>query len=155
LVFDAMVDNRGVYLFDEFDAIGTQRSRENEVGEIRRVLNSFLQFIEKDRSDSIIVAATNHRELLDRALFRRFDDVLSYDLPGDEERIRMMKNCLARFESEGLDWDALSTNSDGLSYADLDRACQDAAKKVVLDDSLDVVSTEILQSAIEDRKQKV
>ena len=59
LVFDAIAEMRGIYLFDEFDSIGAQRSMMNDVGEIRRVLNSFLQFIEQDKSDSLILAATN------------------------------------------------------------------------------------------------
>lgn len=71
LIFDAISETRAVCLFDEFDALGTDRASRNEVGEIRRVLNSFLQFIEHDDSDSIIVAATNHPGLLDRALMRR------------------------------------------------------------------------------------
>ncbi len=67
LIFDAMSMTRGVYFFDEFDAIGTHRNSANDVGEIRRVLNSFLLFIENDQSDSLIVAATNHQNLLDEA----------------------------------------------------------------------------------------
>ena len=78
LIFDAMQNTRGVYLFDEFDAIGAQRALLNDTGEIRRVLNSFLQFLEEEDSLSLLVAATNHVELLDRALFRRFDDVLRF-----------------------------------------------------------------------------
>jgi len=73
MVFDAIEQTRGVYLFDEFDALGGRRAERNDVGEIRRVLNSFLQFLERDESDSLVIAATNHPELLDRALFRRFD----------------------------------------------------------------------------------
>ena len=73
LVFDAIQSTRGVYLFDEFDALGGERGSKNDVGEIRRVLNSFLQFLEQDHSDSIVLGATNHVGLLDRALFRRFD----------------------------------------------------------------------------------
>ena len=76
LVFSAMEETRGVYLFDEFDAIGARRGERNDVGEIRRVLNSFLQFLEQDESGSLIIAATNHPELLDSALHRRFDDVI-------------------------------------------------------------------------------
>jgi len=78
LVFDATRTTRGVYLFDEFDAIGGRRTAANDVGEIRRVLNSFLLFLGQERSDSLVVAATNHPDLLDRALFRRFDDVVEY-----------------------------------------------------------------------------
>ncbi len=81
-IFEATGQTRGVYFFDEFDAIGSQRGLTNDVGEIRRVLNSFLQMIEQDQSHSLIVAATNHAEILDHALFRRFDDVLRYELPG-------------------------------------------------------------------------
>lgn len=80
-IFEVIQERRGVYLFDEFDAIGGERSRENDVGEMRRVLNAFLQFIEQDTSDSLIVAATNNPHILDQALFRRFDDVLHYHLP--------------------------------------------------------------------------
>ena len=78
-IFELMPKTRGVYLFDEFDAIGSERAAGNDVGEIRRVLNSFLQFLEQDDSDSIIVAATNLASMLDEALFRRFDDVIRYD----------------------------------------------------------------------------
>ena len=93
-IFDLIQQERGVYLFDEFDAIGGERSLENDVGEMRRVLNSFLQFIEQDTSDSLIVDATNSPRLLDRALFRRFDDVLYYDKPQEEDRRRLMQNVL-------------------------------------------------------------
>ena len=85
-IFDLIQQERGVYLFDEFDAIGGERNMENDVGEMRRVLNSFLQFIEQDTSDSLIVAATNSPRLLDRALFRRFDDVLYYSRPDEGDR---------------------------------------------------------------------
>ena len=66
LIFDHVKQTRAIYLFDEFDAIGTQRGSQNDVREIRRVLNSFLLFVEQDTSESIIVAATNHSELLDK-----------------------------------------------------------------------------------------
>jgi len=68
-VFDAVRRCRGVYFFDEFDALGSQRSSPNDVGEARRILNSFLQMIEQDDSSSLIVCATNHIEILDHALF--------------------------------------------------------------------------------------
>ena len=71
-IFDNIQSNVGVYLFDEFDAIGADRSLDNEVGEMRRILNSLLQFIEQDSSESIIIAATNNQKLLDQALFRSF-----------------------------------------------------------------------------------
>ena len=95
-IFDATDRTRGVYFFDEFDAIGSQRGLTNDVGEIRRVLNSFLQMIEQDRSHSLIVAATNHPGILDPALFRRFDDVLYYDLPDKPQITKLLKTRLGR-----------------------------------------------------------
>lgn len=70
LIFDAIQQTRGVYLFDEFDSIGSQRGLTNDVGEIRRVLNSFLQMLEQDDSNSLLVAATNHVQILDGVLCR-------------------------------------------------------------------------------------
>jgi SpoVK/Ycf46/Vps4 family AAA+-type ATPase len=96
-IFDLIEQKKGIYLFDEFDAIGGERSRDNDVGEMRRVLNSFLQFIERDNSDSLIIAITNNKALLDQALFRRFDDVILYHLPDRKEKLALLKNRLSRF----------------------------------------------------------
>ena len=104
LIFDAMRQTRGVYLFDEFDAIGADRGTENDVGEIRRVLNSFLQFLEQDDSDSITLAATNYEAMLDEALFRRFDDVVPYVRPSPEQVESLIKNRLHKFMVKRPDW---------------------------------------------------
>src|ERR1700734_2712061 len=81
LVFESLKATRGVYLFDEFDSLGLQRGSQHDVAEMRRTLNMFLQLIEQDSSESLIVAATNHGDSLDTALFRRFDDVIRYEAP--------------------------------------------------------------------------
>ncbi len=151
LVFDAIRSTRGVYLFDEFDAIGGQRSASNDVGEIRRVLNSFLQFLEQDQSDSLIISATNHPELLDHALFRRFDDVIEYNTPSEELADRTILAKLGTFVSGDLDWTQLGASAVGLSYAELARACNDAIKEAILDDQ-SVVSTQGLLRAFEERR---
>ena len=104
LVFDAMQATRGVYFFDEFDAIGARRGERQDVGEIRRVLNSFLQFLEQDESHGLIVAATNHPELLDKALFRRFDDVIEYSVPDAVLAEALLRARLDRFDTRGLAW---------------------------------------------------
>ncbi|WNG31405.1 ATP-binding protein [Cystobacter fuscus] len=151
LVFDAIRSTRGVYLFDEFDAIGGQRGASNDVGEIRRVLNSFLQFLEQDQSDSLIISATNHPELLDHALFRRFDDVIEYDTPSGELADRTILAKLGSFVSGDLDWKQLGVSAAGLSYAELARACNDAIKEAILDDQ-PVVTTQGLLRAFEERR---
>src|SRR5580700_7507103 len=126
LVFEAIALQRGVYFFDEFDAIGAQRATPNDVGEIRRVLNSFLQFLENDDGRSLIVAATNHPELLDRALFRRFDDVITYELPTIDIARGILENHLSTFGRTDIDWDPVLDSTVGLSQADIARAADEA-----------------------------
>jgi len=149
-LFDLILQQPGVYLFDEFDAIGGERSFENDVGEMRRVLNAFLQFIEQDTSDSLIIAATNSPELLDRALFRRFDDVLYYVHPDEHERRRLMENVLGAFRPSRLAWQRLLRESDGLSHGEIDWACRDAIKRAVLEDRERVTSADVA-STLRDR----
>jgi SpoVK/Ycf46/Vps4 family AAA+-type ATPase len=151
LVFDAMLQTRGVYLFDEFDSIGTQRAMPNEVGEIRRVLNAFLQFIEQDQSDSLVLAATNHPDVLDYALYRRFDDVINFSLP-DAEHIRMtLQSKLSMYPEATIDWDRVTKVADGLSYADVTRACEEAVKDVIITERTSI-TTQTLLAAIEERR---
>ena len=150
LIFDAVAAQRGVYFFDEFDAIGAQRAGPNDVGEIRRVLNSFLQFLENDDGPSLVIAATNHPELLDRALFRRFDDVIAYDLPGPEIAQGIIENHLATFDRSGIAWLDVLDAAAGLSQAEIARASDEAAKEAVLEES-DQVSTPTLLAAIQER----
>ena len=141
-IFDLIREERGVYLFDEFDAIGGERSRENDVGEMRRVLNALLQFIEQDTSESLIIGATNNPALLDRALFRRFDDVLHYTLPDEPLRRRLIENVLGKFKSR-LGWKTILAESEGLSHAELDHACRDAIKDAILNDKKAVDSSSL------------
>lgn len=151
LIFDAMAETRGVYFFDEFDAIGARRTERNDVGEIRRVLNSFLHFLERDDSDSLIIAATNHPELLDPALYRRFDDVIEYALPDLQIASRILETRLSTFSTKGIDWQAAATAGEGLSQAELARAASEAAKRAVLDNR-DRVNSDDLVTAIAERK---
>lgn len=150
-VFEAIRQTQGVYLFDEFDALGAHRSQTNDVGEIRRVLNSFLQLLEKDSSQSLIVAATNHPDMLDRALFRRFDDVLEYELPAAEVVQQVLQRKLAMFQASDVEWSQVLPKAAGLSHSDLARASEEAAKKAVLRGSTRI-TTEALLVAIQERK---
>ena len=152
LVFDAMHEQKGVYLFDEFDSIGADRGTPNDVGEIRRVLSSFLQFIEADESESLIVAATNHMKILDSALFRRFDDVIRYELPDEARRAEAFEEFLATFTKEKVDWTNIASAAEGLSYADIRRACEDAAKDVILGGG-DLIAESHILNAIKERQR--
>ena len=131
-IFDSIQTTVGVYLFDEFDAIGADRSLDNEVGEMRRILNSFLQFIEQDLSESIIIAATNNQKLLDQALFRRFDDVLHYSLPTDLEIRRLFEYKLVNYDGMFVITNKSIKAASGLSHAEIVKVCDDAIKNSIL-----------------------
>ena len=152
LVFDAMNATRGVYFFDEFDAIGARRGERQDVGEIRRVLNSFLQFLEQDESHGLVIAATNHPELLDKALFRRFDDVIEYALPDAVLIERLLRARLDRFDTRGLDWREAAERAVDLSQAEIVRAAEDAAKSILLRNAKRITS-DALVGAITERQR--
>jgi SpoVK/Ycf46/Vps4 family AAA+-type ATPase len=154
LIFDAMATTRGVYLFDEFDALGARRSATNDVGEIRRVLNSFLQFLEKDESRGLVVAATNHPELLDPALFRRFDDVIEYSLPDREMTRAILIERLAGFDTTELTWESVLEAAAELSQADVSRAGDEAAKAAVLAGRKRILTPELIE-ALRERRSTV
>lgn len=150
-IFDVIQERCGVYLFDEFDAIGGERSRENDVGEMRRVLNSFLQFIERDNSDSLIVAATNNPRILDQALFRRFDDVLHYHLPEKPEIERLIQNRLGSFQAPKMQIEISAKMAQSLSHAEIAQACDDAIKETILADRKTVTAT-MLKQMLQERR---
>lgn len=150
-VFDNISECRGVYLFDEFDAIGSKRNSDNDVGEIRRVLNSFLQLIEQDKSESLIVAATNNPDMLDSALFRRFDDVINYSLPTKKEIKDIVLNILGEYASKDIRFDEIIEKAEGFSPAEITRVCNDCIKEIILMDE-EVVNTELLIKNIEERQ---
>jgi SpoVK/Ycf46/Vps4 family AAA+-type ATPase len=152
LIFDAMPDHRGVYLFDEFDSIGSHRNMGQDVGEIKRVLNSFLINIEKDQSNSVIIAATNMPEALDQALFRRFDDIITYPLPNKNEIIDTIKKNLFGFKfDERINYQMLAKEAEGLNYSDLVRACEETIKEMILNGDNKLKKSEFI-IAIKKRK---
>ena len=150
-VFDATNRTRGLYFFDEFDAIGSQRGIANDVGEIRRVLNSFLLMIEQDRSHSLVVAATNHPDILDHALFRRFDDVLHYDLPDKAQISQLLKTHLAGTALKKTRWGTLAAKAVGLNYAEITRAANDILKDALIHKRERVSETDIRKMLAERR----
>lgn len=149
-VFDQIKEIRGVYLFDEFDAIGSDRNLDNDVGEMRRILNSFLQNLEVDESYSIIIAATNNPSILDNALFRRFDDVMEYKNPDIEQITRLFKMKLHGKASNDIFTEDVYKEAKGLNHADIVKACEEAVKYSILEDQL--ITKNILLTYIKDRK---
>lgn len=147
-IFDTIASIPAVYLFDEFDAIGAQRGMDNEVGEQRRILNTFLQLLERDSSSSIIIAATNNVEVLDKALFRRFDDAIEYTLPERNEIISLLKEALCM--SNEVDVYSLCNDFEGMSQAEIKIVCADAMKEGVL--SGNDITNDMIRNLIKQRK---
>ncbi|MCY4076752.1 MAG: ATP-binding protein [Acidobacteria bacterium] len=150
-IFEATTRTRGVYFFDEFDAIGSQRGLPNDVGEIRRILNSFLQMIEQERSHSLVIAATNHPAILDSALFRRFDDILHYELPDRPQIVRLLKTRLSAAAGARVRWGSLAQLAAGLSYAEVTRAANEVLKDALIH-SRDSVNEGDIRAMLKERQ---
>lgn len=143
LLFDAVREQRAVYLFDEFDALGAERTG-NDVGEARRILNSFLVFLDQAGPDSVVVAATNHSSILDRALFRRFDMVIHYNLPSAAEAREVLRSRLGPMgRGLSLSSSPLAKRLKGLSHAELVKVAESAAKGALIRGSDQVDADEL------------
>lgn len=148
-IFDFINEVPAVYLFDEFDAIGSQRGMDNEVGEQRRILNTFLQLLERDDSDSFIIAATNSIESIDKAMFRRFDDVIEYKLPDTEQRLALLREYL--YTAKDLDFSSAESLFDGMSHAEIKMVCSDIFKESLLNDRK--IDLPLVQTIVNMRQQ--
>lgn len=148
-IFDFISEVPAVYLFDEFDAIGSQRGMDNEVGEQRRILNTFLQLLERDDSDSFIIAATNSIESIDKAMFRRFDDVIEYNLPDREQRLALLHEYL--YTAKDLDFALVEPLFEGMSHAEIKMLCSDIFKESLLNDTK--IDLSLVQNIVNMRHQ--
>lgn len=153
LVFEAMQQTPGVYLFDEFDALGAGRDASNDVGEVRRVIGSLLQFLENHDSDGVVIAATNQKTLLDSALFRRFDAVLTYELPSEHSVRPLIAQRLSMFETASLDWRRVAVEAAGLSHAEIVQAAEEAARDAVMAERQEIESADLV-TALWKRKKR-
>ncbi|MFC8198719.1 AAA family ATPase [Streptomyces sp. NPDC057298] len=152
LVFDAAAQTRAVYLFDEFDALGADRSAGHDVGEARRILNSFLLFLDQAPAESMVVAATNHGRLLDSALFRRFDLAVVYEPPSRDQALEVLSRRLAAMDTSTVIWEDLAALTEQLSHAELVKAAEAAAKQAILGGS-DTIGAGQLSDALNERRR--
>jgi SpoVK/Ycf46/Vps4 family AAA+-type ATPase len=151
-IFDYVCMMPGVYLFDEFDAIGADRDAigsESDGGEARRVVNALLQFIEADQSSSVIVAATNHAQMLDSAIFRRFDEMIVFEALTKDELVELVRRELVGFVTETFDFGAIYGLNQVLGHADLCAALDRVRKDHVLEGT--PISTRHIVDGIESR----
>ncbi|MCD9097379.1 ATP-binding protein [Luteimonas fraxinea] len=132
-VFEFIAKHQLVVLFDEFDAIGKERGDSTEHGELRRVVNAVLQMMDSYDGQSIILAATNHENLLDSAIWRRFDDAIEFPLPDQKQLSALLQLKLRgirrQFELDDAD---LLKDFQGKSGADVERVARRAVKRMIL-----------------------
>lgn len=150
-VFDYASQHRSVLFFDEFDALGKRRDDPQEVGELKRVVSSFLQLLDSYPRDNLVVAATNHEGLLDEALWRRFDEILHFGMPSSEDLTQLMELRLRSVRKRTVDLRALAAEMDGFSFADAERVCFEAAKAMHLASQRELTQELLLGELAEQR----
>jgi len=156
-VFDFIENDTWIVLFDEFDIIGKNRDDVHEHGEIKRVVNNFLQMLDNFKGDSILFAATNHQNILDSAIWRRFDAVIDYELP-DEATRKQLFECYLRpiKRDEKIDLTKAAQDSQGLSPADIKMITVEAMKTAIIE-ARNTLTMDDLENAIAQfiRREKV
>ncbi|MCY0870767.1 ATP-binding protein [Alicyclobacillus sp. TC] len=146
-VFEFIKNGIWIVLFDEVDIIGKNRDDHYESGEIKRVVNNFLQMLDGFDGESLIIAATNHPHILDPAIWRRFDEVINFKLPTVEERHRLLKQYLSPIKkSESIDIMGLATKTEKFSPSDLKGMCKEAMKHAIVN-GMDVLSKDDVEFA--------
>jgi len=156
-VFDFIEHGTWIVLFDEFDIIGKNRDDNYEHGEIKRVVNNFLQMLDNVQGNSIILAATNHQNILDPAIWRRFDDVIYYDLPDEETRYQLFEIYLKPIKRDrDIDLIKISKKTKDLSPSDIKMITEEAMKLAIIN-SKDIISMDNIETAVTKfiRREKV
>jgi SpoVK/Ycf46/Vps4 family AAA+-type ATPase len=153
-IFDYIRDGKWIVFFDEFDVIGKQRDDPFEHGEMKRVVNNFLQMIDNFSGESIIICATNHQHLLDPALWRRFDEILLFDIPNKENRIKLIRRNLRSFRTASIDYPSIAEKMGGMSPADIEMICLNAIKRNILDNK-GTISMEDINNQLLIQKERI
>ncbi len=154
-VFDFARTRPMVLFFDEFDAIGKHRTAEDEHGELKRVVNSFLQLLDSFKSETLTIAATNHQGLLDPALWRRFDEILYFPKPDSKQILDHLTRLFRQIGlSHAIKLDHVAKSLVGMTHADVERLAVDAIKQTILS-SREVVEPDALQEAVERQRARI
>lgn len=146
--------HRCVLFFDEFDALGKKRDDPHEVGELKRVVSSFLQILDTYPRENLVVAATNHEGLLDEALWRRFDEVLHFGKPTLDQLVQLLELRLRGVRKRGVDLPALAAEMTDFTYADAERVCLEAAKAMYLAERKELTQ-EVLEAELSEQKARI
>lgn len=151
-VFDAVERQPCILFLDEFDAIARTRASAYEHNELRRVVNSLLLLIDRFRGRGFIIAATNLEETLDEALWRRFDEVVSFDRPTIAQ-IRQLIRVKTRNFAPDFDLVARADEMKGLSFAEVERVCLASVKAAIVRRSK-AFTTADYEAALKDEQRR-
>ncbi len=132
-LFDFVRTHQCVLFFDEFDTLGKERGDIHETGEIKRVVSSLLLQIDALPSHVVVVTASNHAELLDRAVWRRFQLRLSLPAPSFTQKVEWFTRFQARMDgSLGFSSKTLASKLRASNFSDLEQFCEDIQRRYVL-----------------------
>ncbi|MCG7343692.1 ATP-binding protein [Sporosarcina sp. ACRSL] len=146
-VFDFISNGVWIVLFDEVDIIGKNRDDQHETGEIKRVVNNFLQMLDNFEGDSLIIASTNHPHILDPAIWRRFDEVINFELPDRSERVSLLKLYLKPIKKEkDINIELIAEETEEFSPSDLKSMCRDAITHAIINERESITISDLRYS---------
>jgi len=152
-IFDYIEKGKWIVLFDEFDIIGKKRDDPSEHGEIKRVVNNFMLMLENYEGESILIASTNHPQILDSGVWRRFDEVIKFELPNQICRSRIFEKKLEIIKTdEEIDFTKIAKTTNGFSGSDIEQAVTRAVKHVLLDGKKTVNYDDLINSINRQKK---
>ncbi len=148
-IFDYASKRECILFLDEFDVIAKLRDDKNELGELKRVVNSLIQNIDTLNNDSILIAATNHHELLDPAIWRRFSTVVTLEKPSLEETGQLLQLFLKQYPNNILKnnkkINLLEKAFEGFSHSDIKTTISNSVKTAIIKGRKEITVCDILK----------
>ncbi len=148
-----------VLLLDEFDSIAKRRDDDTDIGELKRLVNVLLQEVDDWPSTSLLIAATNHGDLLDPAIWRRFDDVLQFSAPSADEREASLRALFDDSDKGVISWIPLLVRIwEGRSFSDITRTVNWVKRRATISESstvdalIDRIGLELRTQSAPERK---
>lgn len=154
-IFEFIQSDKFVVLFDEFDIVGKKRDDPQEHGEIKRVVNNFIQMLDNYNGDSILIAATNHPQLLDTAIWRRFDEIIFFKLPNHMQREKLFEKYLGVLKkTDNIAINDLVKKTSNYSAADISTICEDALRRSVIRGEAKLEKEDLIWALKEQKRRK-
>jgi SpoVK/Ycf46/Vps4 family AAA+-type ATPase len=148
-VFDYASRRECILFLDEFDVVAKLRNDKHELGELKRVVNSLIQNIDDFNENSILIAATNHHELLDPAIWRRFSKIITLNRPNKDEIALLIKAFMKNVNNNVVDnekkLEQVVSAFEGMSHADVKTIISNCVKKAIISKREHVNNWDLLQ----------